>query len=213
MNYPNQRHTDPLGRRGLSQVEVVISALLIGVVLVGAMKVVGGSLKTRQTAVAQLDGPMLADELLAEIMAKPYEDPELPGGAVGLDSGESAPRVNFDDVDDFHNWDQTPPQDKDAVAMTDYTGWRREVDVWQAERTGGTATGSETGLKLIRVRVTSPDSDVYDRFAYLQKDGALEQKPAVDTTVVTRIEAALQLGSGDAAQAAINLVNHPADVP
>jgi len=196
---------------GVTLTEVVVSSMLIGMVLVGAMNVVGGALKTRRVAVAQLDGPRLADELLAEILSQPYEDPEEPDGSRGLNTGEAAPRANFDDVDDYENWTQSPPVDQDGTALSQYTGWTREANVWWADRIFGNPWFSDTGLKKIQVRVTAPDSTVYERWSFRHKDGALEQQPAVDTTVVTLFEAELQLGASTSAQAAVNLVNHPTE--
>ncbi len=201
----------PIRRRGISLAEVVVSSLLIGIVLVGAMNQLGATLKTRQAMSDQLDGPRLAEEMLAEILSHPYTDPEEPGGENGLNAGESAPRSNFDDIDDFDDWNASPPVDRDGIPMPEFTGWTRHVEVAWAERLGGNPWFSETGLKRIYVRVTAPDSKTYERWAFHHEAGPLEQTPAVDTLVVTRIEGELQLGVGSTAKSATSLVNHPAD--
>lgn len=197
-------------RRGISLLEVTISALLVGFVIVGAMNLVGGALKTRQINAERLDGPTLAVELWAEIMSKSYEDPEEPGGGLGTDTGEAAPRQNFDDVDDYVGWSQSPPQDSGGTAMSSYAGWIREVSVdWTSRDQGDDFVGSETGLKRFLVRVIAPDGAVYDRLGLRWKEGAVEQLPAVDTAVVTHIVSQLKVGSQ--AKPLIftsNLVNH-----
>ena len=201
-------------RRGISLPEVVISALIVGLVIVGAMNLLGGAVKTRQINAARLDGPTLALELWAEIMSKPYEDPEEPGGGLGTNTGETAPRMNFDDVDDYTGWSRSPPQDSGGVAMSGYAGWTREVTVdWTSQDKGDDVAGSETGLKRFLVRVIAPDGSIYDRQGLRWKEGAVEQPPGVDSTIVTHVVSYLQLGSQ--AKPLIftsNLVNH-ADAP
>ena len=88
-------------RRGVSLAEVMISSMLVGVVLVGALNVTGSAVKTRRLNADRDDGPQLAVELLAEVMSKSYEEPDGPTGLLGLDSTEASPRENFDDIDDL----------------------------------------------------------------------------------------------------------------
>ncbi len=197
-------------RRGFSLAEVLISSMLVGVVLVGALQVLGGAIQTRKRTAAQLDGPRLAMELWSEIMSKPYEDPELPEGTLGPEAGETSSRLNFDDVDDFHGWFRSPPEDISGAPLTEYQGWIREVSVtWTSRDRGDDVASSETGLKRFVVRVTAPDGKIYEHRGLRFVTGALEQPPAVDATTVTDVTTELQIGGQTSPQTLkINLVNH-----
>ncbi len=201
--------------RAFSTLEVVISTLLVGLVVVGSLNALNGSVQTQYAATKLMDGPMLAEQLLAEIMAQPYEDPEEPGGSRGTNSGESGGnRTTWDDVDDYDGWSKKPPHTKDNTALTEFANWTRESDVWWAERINGNNWISDKGLKRIRVRAIymegQPEEVVFERYAFRSRWGALEQAPTVDTKVVKQIAMELELG-GDSVRWTTNLLNHVKD--
>ncbi|QDS98342.1 type II secretion system protein [Adhaeretor mobilis] len=200
-------------RRAFTMVETVICSLLVGVVITGALASLGASVRTQVEMTSLIDGPLLVDQLLAEIMALPYNDPENNGNSLGTNAGENeTDRTTFDDVDDYDGWSASPAQNHDGTAMVTYSGWSRSVDVaWAARTNGGVWGFYDTGLKRIRVTVTAPDGTSTERLAYRSEDGSLEQKPAVDRTAVTQLQGKLQIGSGSAAQWTTNLLNHAED--
>ena len=191
-------------------VEVVVSSLLVGTVVVGALSMLGSSVHTQTVATELVDGPALADSLLAEIMSMPYEDPEDGGLANGINTGESnVSRLSFDDVDDYDGWSPTDVQDRLGNVMSEYTGWTRSATVVWADRlTGNTWLPNDTGLKRIEVTVVAPDGTVTKRFGFRARDGSLEQAPAIDKTVVTQIISNLSVGSANGVQTVVNLLNH-----
>jgi len=198
-------------RRGSSMVEVVVATLISGVVIVGALNVMGGAIKTRTATIAYVDGPLLANELLTEIMSKSYEDPEASGtGELGREPGETT-RSTFDDVDDYLTYSESPPLDINEVPMSEYAGWTRSVSGWYARRDNGGFWFSDTGLKGILVQVTAPGGTMTERTGYRWKEGAMEQQPAVDSEVVTWVGAELQIGALGLARAGTNLINAPTD--
>jgi hypothetical protein len=200
-------------RRGLSQIEVVVSSLIVGVVLVGALNVLGGATRTNRVAAEQLDAPGLAHQLMGEILALPYEDPEEPGGNIGKESGESGgDRVDYDDVDDYHGWNMDPPQYKDGTPVPGAIGWERVVLVKYFDPSTGSTGLTDTGVKLITVQVDSPSGDQLQLNTLRSQWGSLQQAPAVDTTTVTSLDAQLQIGStSDPVYASIHLKNHAHD--
>jgi len=149
---------------------------------------------------------------LAEILAKPYADPEIPSGSNGLDSGETSIRNTFDDVDDYDNWVESPPLDSAGQAMAGYNGWTREVwVVWAARTSGDPWMFYDTGLKRVQVRVTAANGTVTDRYGYRWREGALKRSPPLDTEVITWVGAELQLGASGLARAGTNLLNASKD--
>ena len=185
----------PAARRGSSLVEVAISCVLVGVMMVASMRTVGAVFRTRLVASQQQDGKSLAHELMAEILQTYHEEPSLPEGSIGLDSGETGDgsRALWDDVDDYNGWSASPPEFKDGTALPDATGWTRQVVVDRVTCPAPeTASGSDTGLKRIQVTATSPTSQTFTIYALRSRWGVMELKPPLDTTYVTGLSGELQ---------------------
>src|SRR6056297_908463 len=126
--------------------------IVISVMLVAALRTVGASARTEARAVEEAAGRELVEQLLAEIRAVAYEDPE---GAplFGPEAGEAAAdRAGWDDVDDFHGWKASPPQDRRGAALPVTGDWSRSVDVsWVTPADPALPSASESGLKRIEV--------------------------------------------------------------
>jgi prepilin-type N-terminal cleavage/methylation domain-containing protein len=143
---------------GFSLIEVVISTLLVGLILVASMKSFGAVLRHRQFSTDRDRAILLAEDLVAEILENGYSDPDEPL-AFGRELGESGgSRTDYDDVDDFHNWDATPPQQRDGTVMTGLSTWRRTVTVENVNRNNlMTPVGNDAGVKQITVNVYHND--------------------------------------------------------
>jgi len=110
-------------RRGFSLTEVVVSAMIVGVLLAAAMRTVGSSLFTQYRTGEMIAAWSLADGLMTQVLAKQYKDPQGPP-AFGPEPGElPSSKLDFDDVDDFHDWTESPPQYADGTTMPYLTGW------------------------------------------------------------------------------------------
>lgn len=160
-------------RAGFTLIEAVISILLVGMTLVTAMSLAGMSGAGQAGAFQQRRARMLARELLIEIQAQSYVDPDLleqywdgivRSGSITLSGGDSfGPAISevtgnrslFDDVDDYHGWSASPPQDKDGTAQSDLTGWTRSVVVERMNPTGlGVQASLDMGLRRITVNAS-----------------------------------------------------------
>jgi len=195
-------------------IEVVVATLLSGVVVVGALNVMGGAIKTRSVIATYSQGPMLANELLAEVMSQSYEDPEAPGTGelvgYGREPGETT-RDTFDDVDDYFNYSESPPLDSSGQAMNEYAGWTHTVNWNFTKRDTGAFSITDSGLKFIVVQVTAPDGTLTQRLGYRWREGVLERPPAIDTEIITWVGAELQIGALGIARAGTNLINEAKD--
>ena len=71
----------------------------------------------------KLDAPGLAHQLMGEILAMPYEDPEDPNQGIGLETGETnTTRADFDDLDDYDNWEpEIPRKPRTGTLVPGYT--------------------------------------------------------------------------------------------
>lgn len=130
-------------RPGLSLVEAVISIALVGGLLIAAANTLGTIRRGDSASADRVRGMLLARALMDEIFEQPYYDPSYgslklsTGGqllrpvlTLGPDTGEStATRTDFDDVDDYHGWSESPPQAKNGSVLADLTGWTRTAKV------------------------------------------------------------------------------------
>ena len=198
-------------RSGLSQVEVLVSLPLVAMVIVGAMNTTGGIVKTWTVAQDQHYGQALAENLMAEILQQPYEDPD-DTPEMGREGGEkSGDRKDWDDVDDYDGWSHEPPEDKDKKKLNGFDDWTRAVTVDYVSLSSPTSiTTTDEGLKRITVTVTDPAGEVTVLTAYRAKSGALEQAPLVDTTVQGYVAHELEVGSSTV-YGGVHLPNHTED--
>lgn len=198
---------------GFTLVEVVISILVVGIMLVAALNTVGGVFRNYAIAQERQQAYTLTSQLMAEILQARYEDPNDPP-AFGLETGESTtPRTGYDDVDDFDGWSVSPPQARDGSIMPNSEGWTRVVRVrWVDTLDPTTELSSETGLKKIEVEVISPRDKKFSIVALRASSGMLALQPPVDRTYVTALQASLQLGPEAApSEDAVAVSNHAQD--
>ncbi len=149
------RAADPLRfRSGLSLLEAVVSTVLVGVLLIAALRTVGASVFMQCQSAERAAGQMLADGLMAEILAKCYKSPGA-SPIFGRESGESsASKANYNDVDDYQGWSESPPQFADGSTMPDLADWQRSVGVdWIDSSDLSRTQWWDTGAKRITVTV------------------------------------------------------------
>ncbi len=153
-------------RAGFSLVEATLSMVLVAVLMVSALSVAGAAATTRGRADDRATAVALAGALLAEALAKPYDDPQLgpardasnnfSGPAWGPDPGEGgqADRLGYDDPDDFDGWSSQPPREPDGSPVADASGLRRSAVVRRVQ-TGDPSreVANDEGIRRVVVRV------------------------------------------------------------
>lgn len=194
----------PSRRAGFSMLEVIISSMLIGVVMVAALDSAGSAMLAMRLKSERIDADTLAYSLMSEIMAMPYEDPDT---AVPINYGPETDepasptnRSTFDDTDDYDSW-SSAPELRDGTAIPGTTGWTRSVLVEKITWDDPTWTlgygQADRGVRRVSVSVTNPDGVTTTLRSIRSKHGAIEQIPALDTDVVTTVT--ISLTAGDAA--------------
>jgi len=141
-------------RSAYTLVEVIISTLIVGLVMVGAMQNVGASLSGQEFNLQRSRAVLMAMAMMAEIRELPYLEPD-DTPTFGREAGESATsRVNYDDVDDYDGWNCSPPEEKDGSAISNADGFSRAVTVEYVDPDDLTATvGGDQSVKRITVSV------------------------------------------------------------
>ncbi len=141
-------------RRGFSLIEATFSVVLVAVMFAAVMTTVGAARVVRYKTDGRSRGSTLAHDLMAEILQTPYEEPDG-SAALGRDPAESGgTRAQFDDVDDYDDWNSSPPELKDGTALSLPVGWSRAVEVrWIFANNLTLTSGTETDAKRIIVTV------------------------------------------------------------
>lgn len=152
-----RRHMPMSSRTGIGMMEVLIATVIVGVLMVAALRALGAAVRANVFIANRAKALMLADELLTEIVQTNYHDPDTKDG-MGRDLGENgASRTAFDDVDDYDRWNSTPPMDRFGAVKSDYAGWTRQVDVGYVDKSDPNgeflSPSAKTGVKKIRVTV------------------------------------------------------------
>jgi type II secretory pathway pseudopilin PulG len=145
--------------RGGTLVEVAVSTLLVGVLLVAALNTVGARLRNQNNLTDRQRAALLADQMLSEILELDYKDPNQTP-VFGLEASESGSnRSVYDDVDDYHELDESPPKLRSGTTLSGTTGWVRSTYIHYVNSSDLTSVvGSDQGYKRITVQV-SKDGD------------------------------------------------------
>jgi len=144
-------------RKGNSLIELTLATLLVGVLLSAALTATGQSLLAQRKTADRIAGQQLATTMLAEVLAKPYNDPGGSLSILGLDLLEIlSQESSYDDVDDYHGHTESPPNTATGVAIPGYTGWTRSVSIAWVDATTLAVVTSDSGVKRVTVTVSAP---------------------------------------------------------
>ena len=169
MRRPTNQHA-PRSRRGITLVEVVLSSLVLSFVATGAVRLLVAVVDRRESAVRDSTGAQLAEQLLAEALARPFESPTANRNAeFGPSVSESSSRKwgAFDDCDDFDGWSATPPVSAEGTALAGLDGWTRRVSVdWVTTVDLDTAAVGPTDMKRITVVAEFQGRPIATRVGY-----------------------------------------------
>ncbi|MCA9214085.1 MAG: PKD domain-containing protein [Planctomycetales bacterium] len=173
-----------ISRKGLSFIEVTISTMLVGLLFVGSLRMLAESTRAALLTQDRIHATRLADQLLREIIALPYEDPNE-SAVFGSEASELpvANRSNFDDVDDYHNWQETPPRDKNGNDLG-YSGWQWSVQVAYVDPASLTSiSASDLGVKQVMVSVIRPGTTIAAQLVgYQSQSSSTYASSGIDTT-------------------------------
>jgi len=182
----------------MSLIEMVISSLIVSLMLVAALTAVGSSARAGRIHSTLSFGSNLARQLLSEVLEARYVEPD-DTPRFGPEPGER--RSSYDDVDDYHTWQASPPEARDGTPLTGAEGWTREVRVdYVLPADPASRTGTDRGLKRITVTATSPQGKQTTLRALRSSSGPYDQQPEAETTFVRGVTVELQIGPVEAAR-------------
>ncbi len=151
----------PRSRRGLSQAEVVVSTIIVGVLMVSCFSTIAASRRSQMSESNEVRGLAIAEALMAEITQLPMREPACDCG-YGIEAGEAGTnRLNYDDVDDYQNLIDSPPKSQSGIACVGYTDLSRRVAIDMVATTDWSATSATyVGVYRITVRVLRGTQEV-----------------------------------------------------
>jgi type II secretory pathway pseudopilin PulG len=144
-------------RRALTLVEVILATVVIGVMMAGALATVSASQRASKAQADQALANLLAQDLLDEIMALPYADASDTAVANGPTAAETLPgnRSLLNDVNDYKNWSESPPRQRDGTAITGAAALTRRVAVeFLTPNAWTTPSATDQGVARITVSVS-----------------------------------------------------------
>lgn len=141
-------------------IELLITIVLVGIVLLALIMSFHESLKLMGRQKDLRQSVIFCEDLMNEIRSKAFVDP-LATNSFGRE--EAAMRCLFDDVDDYDDWSETPPQTVAGTVISNFTGFTRSVIVVNVPATnfnGAAALTNSTDFKRITVVVSNSQMSV-----------------------------------------------------
>lgn len=192
----------------MTLIEVMFAVVIMSTMLVAAFTAVGASAKSRIAQQESAFGLALGRQLLAEIMQTRYQD--LINPTFGNESGENS-RSQYDDVDDYDGYKENQGcLYADGTSIPGAGSWKRKVTVDWVQLVDPTSkSNSETGLKRITIKVTSPTGKTWTLYGYRSNYDRYEIVPSTQTTYTCWAGISIQVGSSTSGRnvQGANLVN------
>lgn len=152
--------TKRVHQRAFGLIEATIATVIAGGVIVVSINTIASAVVIKHKTADQERGRLLASALMSEILQYPYADP-IGGPNLGPGVDEiTGNRSLFDDVDDYHGWTASPPQEKDGTPMADLAGWGRAVTIRRLNPGSMTPSITDTGLLEVAVVVQQNGAEV-----------------------------------------------------
>jgi len=153
---------------GATLVELIVTIVILSIAMVSLAMTLSFSASHSADAMVQAKTVELGQAYLEEILTKGFDENTPVGGipacsaatiacgSIGPEAGET--RATFDDVDDYHGLNDSPPRDSLGVVRNNYDGYSVAVSVvyMTASQLADYGLGSTTDAKLITASVTPP---------------------------------------------------------
>lgn len=162
--------------RGFTLVETLVALVILGAGLAAVLNVMTRTVEIHAEQSERVRALGLAWQMIAEIQMQAFEESDG-AAAFGPEPGEAgATRDAFDDVDDYANWSESPPTDRNGAPLPGGEGLTRRVSVhnvneWLLENSAPSGT---TAAKRVTVSVLR-NSRVLAELTVLRMRGANEE--------------------------------------
>jgi MSHA pilin protein MshD len=173
----------PRAHRAFTLVEALVSTAIATIAGTALLLGISSSIQMTDAVLDQTIAAGMAQQLMDEIAGCKYVEPGLAAtySVLGPDAGETSgsSREMYDDIDDFHGLNASPPCDYWGVPLgeengsggrrhvnfrtgSDYfAGWRQQVEVFFADVANPSSplpTGQVGSMKIVRVQILAQNS-------------------------------------------------------
>ncbi len=133
-------------QKGFTLFEIIMTILVGSIIIPPIILMILTALKSPAVMSNAIKGNSLGSDLMEEILSKKWDENSTGSGPIndssktppdelGPESGETRP--DFDDVDDYNNYTESPPKDRNGNVLSDFSSYTRSVEVYYV-------AGSET---------------------------------------------------------------------
>ena len=142
--------------RGFSLIETTMAALVVGLLLAATLNGVGSLARSRNATNEEAAGLALAQRLLEELLALPYNDPQTGDCVLTPGAGEAGSnRALFDNVGDYGGFSESVPRDKSGGAIAGVPAYGLSVALsYVVPATPAATTGTDQGAVRITITAT-----------------------------------------------------------
>jgi len=228
----NHRYRHGQRRCGWTLVEVMVSAMLVGVLIVPTIGVFIRTANNYYRESVRDRAWQLGQELMNEIMTRAWEDPTATGRRFGRETNESVNnRQEWDDIDDYDGLVERPPVDETGVPLSNSGSYERRVEVHYVRADGSMekiqlandalpsvdrASGQDTfnpitnprPFKIVTVTVQGPVGTPIQLSALRYIDGLNEQLPFVRSQTIQKVQIEIQsTTNGVSGRNSVDLLN------
>ena len=138
------------GERGFTLVESLLAAVVLAMTITAVTMPFTAAARNEQDDARRTVAMSLAQELMEEILAHPFADPQG-GGGPGPEAGEAA-RADFDNIDDYDGYAEPAGSivsgDGQTVSETGAHGLSRSARVTYVFVTGQAPTGPPNFVRV-----------------------------------------------------------------
>lgn len=167
-------------RRGFTQIELAVSVVIVGVLLIASLNSIAASRRSHYAESARVMGGTLAENLMAEICNLPLREPSCDCG-FGPESGEvGSNRKWLNDIDDYSGLVDSPPQRRNGIELDGFAGWSRRVTVQRVPTSDwNSITASYQGVYRIIVAVKRGETTICNLVSF--RTDALTVSPSLNS--------------------------------
>ncbi|MEE8224925.1 MAG: hypothetical protein V3R42_04315 [candidate division NC10 bacterium] len=144
-------------QRGTTLIDLIVVIVIVALAVPPMMGLLIQVMRQSTFGVTVTRANHLASTLFEEMRSKRGDENATAASAtLGPDPGET--RATYDDVDDYHGLDESPPKDSLGNDLAGSAGFRQQVSVCYVANTDlDTCIGGPTLYKRITVTVTDPE--------------------------------------------------------
>ena len=144
-------------QRGVTLIDLIVIIVIVAIALPPMIGLLIQVTRQSTFGVTVTRANHLASTLFEEMRSKRGDENATAASAtLGPDPGET--RATYDDVDDYHGLDESPPKDSLGTDLAGSGGFRQQVSVCYVANTDlDTCIGGPTLYKRITVTVTDPE--------------------------------------------------------